>query len=98
MFAKIICRLIFSFKPKTPLKDLPILFIKSEMQNEFEKRYCQYEHCKSKHKAMPPIFNKRMNGTDCRSDWKGRPYHKKCWKEMEESQRNARVLTQNIFN
>ena len=52
-------------------------------ENENEKRYCQYEYCTSKHIALPPIGNSRMNGVEFKADWKKRRYHRKCWKEIQ---------------
>jgi len=39
-------------------------------------------HCKSCHKKLPPIGDKRKNGKAGLQDWAQRGYHKSCWNNL----------------
>ena len=52
------------------------------------KRYCQYELCKSKNRAMAPIGATRKNAR-AHADWNQRRFHKACYiKHCKEQAHN----------
>ncbi len=50
-----------------------------ENKMKSEKKKCEY--CK---KTLVPIASKRKNGTYNQSDWDGRKYYKKCYKQLQQ--------------
>ena len=56
------------------------------------KKYCSYKNCTSKHIALPPVANRRKNGAAHHEDWDNRTMHKKCFKEMKETEELEKQL------
>ena len=63
---------------------------------EQEKRYCQYDLCKNKTRALPKIGIQRKNGTSRHADWSQRRYHKQCFKKIEQEKQAQTFI--NLFS
>ena len=46
------------------------------------------QKCLKCNKTMPPLGNRRKNGTPTVTDWIGRAYHKKCFNEIIRDEPN----------
>ena len=49
------------------LKDMKLYILRMENKGNV-KRYCQYKHCPSKQRALPPVGVKRINGRNHKDD------------------------------
>ena len=69
---------------------------------ENEKRVCKLgDKCLCKYLTLPPIANFRKNGSVHHLDYQKRPYHKKCYVFLKQSEAmqdmQKRIDLMNIF-